>query len=93
MAVSPAISRSPATATSTSAAAPKSGSLTLRSPVNFQSEPKKDAGASQPEPELAEQLNDEARRKYVKGKVTNYPLVVLRVSDLEKQLTIVQTRN
>ncbi|KAK2768783.1 TFIIH complex serine/threonine-protein kinase subunit kin28 [Arachnomyces sp. PD_36] len=66
MAVSPALSRSPATATQTSVAAPKSGSLTLRSPANFESKPKKDVAASQPEPELAEQLNDEVRRKYVK---------------------------
>lgn len=69
MAVSPLIPRSPAGATTTTTAA-KSKTLAVRSSLSEASQGDVAAKADS-EPDLAEKLNEEARRRYVKGRRTH----------------------
>lgn len=65
MAVSPIVSPSPSTATVSTTTAAKGKGLVVRNLV--QDTAPSPSSAPQRECELAEQLNEEVRRKYVKG--------------------------
>lgn len=65
MAVSPFVSRSPSAVTTSTTTAAKARGLAVRSSANGQGTVSSPAPA--PQAELAEQLNEDVRRKYVKG--------------------------
>lgn len=67
MAVSPLIPRSPSAGTTSNTVASKARSLAAG--FTFKQEKVESPSAPQQEGELAEQLNEDVRRKYVKGTV------------------------
>ncbi|KAL2010130.1 hypothetical protein VTN00DRAFT_5937 [Thermoascus crustaceus] len=68
MAVSPVVPRSPSVSTTSTTTAAKVKGLAVRNSVNGQGSVDSPAPAPQVERELAEQLNEDVRRKYVKDK-------------------------